>query len=76
MTFALFGGNSDNGAKVGALYAGVNDPVSDRTWNNGAALSYLINGIITKYTPSSSPLGENKLGNKHSLVTSRKRVRG
>ena len=37
--FALFGGSSDNGAKVGALAADVYSPVSHRYWNYGAALS-------------------------------------
>ena len=38
-TFALFGGRSDGGAKVGALIANVAVPVSDRDWDIGAALS-------------------------------------
>ena len=39
VTFALFGGASNSGAKVGAFYLNLNNAVSVAYWNLGAALS-------------------------------------
>ena len=39
VTFALFGGTSDNGAKVGAFFLTLDNVVSNASWYRGAALS-------------------------------------
>ena len=68
MTFAIVDGNSNNDAHVGTFYLNLNNTVSNSNWNIGTADSYHNFGMITKYTPNSSPLGENKLNSKHLLV--------
>lgn len=74
--FAHVGGNSNNGARVGAWYVNLNNDAANRNWNIGASL------LIPKWyyntcTVSSFPLGKNEPVCKHPLVAARtKRVRG